>query len=153
MSGELSNSAAPPAPRPPPAPPSRPVAAPAKSRRKFLTLIAVVGGILSLTPYVPFGSFLSSSASGTPTPTTPQTVVLDITPDNGNAGGKKVNVNDTTTFPPNTRWLMTYPSSGDPTRDGQNPDSFVKWELIRLPAELGGTNTKASAFVAFSKVC
>src|SRR5712692_6015228 len=153
MSKELTNSAAPPAPRAPPAPPPRPAAAPAKSRRKFLTLIAVVGGILSLTPYVPFGQFLSSSASGTAALTKPQTVVLDIRSENGNAGGKKVNVNDLATFPPNTRWLITYPSSGDPTRDGQNPDSFVKWELIRLPTELGGTNKSASDFVAFSKVC
>src|SRR5438309_105200 len=104
MSENISNSSAPPAPRAPPAPPSRPATAPAKSRRKFLTLIAVVGGLLSLTPYVPFGSFLSSSASGTAVPTKPQTVVLDIRSENGNAGGKKVNVNDLATFPPNNRW-------------------------------------------------
>src|SRR6267143_1521339 len=153
MSENISNSAPPPAPGAPPPPPSRPATAPAKSRRGFMTLIAVVGGLLSLTPYVPFGSFLSSSASGTLVPTKAQTVVLDIRSENGNAGGKKVNVNDLANFPPNTRWLMTYPSSGDPTRDGQNPDSFVKWELIRLPTELGGTNKSASDFVAFSKVC
>jgi Rieske Fe-S protein len=48
---------------------------------------------------------------------------------------------------------MTYPSSGSPSIDGQNPNTFVKFALIRLPTELGGSNPDASAFVAFSKVC
>src|SRR2546425_6834732 len=97
MSEKLSSSAAPPAPRAPPAPPPRPASAPAKSRRKFLTWIAVVGGILSLTPYVPFGSFLSASVGGTSLATKNQTVVLDNNKsENGNAAGKTVNVNDLT---------------------------------------------------------
>jgi rieske iron-sulfur protein len=145
-------SAAPPAP---PAPPPRPAAAPPKkSRRGFIKLIAVVGGLLALAPWVPFGTFLSSSASGSATATKNQTIVLDAnTLENGKASGKTVNVNDLTTFPPNSTWVMTYPSSGDPSIDGQNPNTFVKFALIRLPKELGGANTDASAFVAFSKVC
>ncbi len=83
-----------------------------------------------------------------------ETIVLDENPlENGKASGKKVNVNDLSTFPPNSTWVMTYPSSGDPSIDGENPNTFVKWALIRLPAELGGSKTEASAFVAFSKVC
>ena len=151
MSEGLTNSSG--APPPPPAP--RPAAAPPKqSRRRFLTLFAVVGGLLALAPWVPFGSFLSSSASGASSATTNQTIVLDEnTLENGKASGKTVNVNDLTTFPPNSTWVMTYPSSGSPSTDGQNPNTFVKFALIRLPTDLGGASKDASAFVAFSKVC
>ena len=64
-----------------------------------------------------------------------------------------MNVNDLSTLPAEQHWVMTYPSSGDPNLDGQNPNTFVKFELIRLPTELGGANKNASDFVAFSKVC
>ena len=153
MSENITNSAAPPAP---PSPPSRPTAAPEKkSRRKFLTLLGVVGGLLALAPWVPFGTYLSASAGGHGSALTKnQTIVLDNNKsENGNVAGKTVNINDVTNFPPNASWVMTYPSSGDATLDGQNPDTFVKFQLIRLPTELGGGNKDASAFVALSKVC
>ncbi len=153
MSEKLTNSTAPPAP---PAPPPRPAASPPKqSRRRFLTLFAVVGGLLTLVPWVPnLGNYLSASVSGASSLSKNATIVLDNnTSENKNAAGKTVNVNDLTTFPPNSHWVMTYPSSGDPNLDGQNPNTFVKFELIRLPSELGGANKDASAFVAFSKVC
>jgi len=82
-----------------------------------------------------------------------QKVTTDISTTNGAASGKPVNVKELTMFPPNSSWLVTYPSSGDLTRDSQNPDTFVKWRLIRLPKELGGEDTAATAFVAFSEVC
>jgi rieske iron-sulfur protein len=125
-----------------------------KSRRRFITLFAVVGGLLALAPWAGFGPYLSSSAAGSTSTSKPQTIVLDEnTEENGKASGKTVNVKDLTTFPPNSTWTMTYPSSGDPSIDGQNPNTFVKFALIRLPKELGGANPDASAFVAFSKVC
>ncbi len=139
---------------PPPAPPPRPTAGARKSRRGFLKVVAVVGGLLTLAPFVPFGTYLSASASGKSVRTTNQTIVLDDNKlENGKAAGKTVNVKDLSTFPPNTTWVMTYPSSGDPAIDGQNPNTFVKFALIRLPKELGGANPDASAFVALSKVC
>jgi rieske iron-sulfur protein len=114
----------------------------------------VVGGLLALAPWVPFGTYLSSSAGGSQTATKAQTIILDQNPlENGKASGKTVNVNDLNTFPPNSTWVMTYPSSGDPSIDGQNPNTFVKFALIRLPKELGGDKKTASDFVAFSKVC
>ena len=64
-----------------------------------------------------------------------------------------MNVNNLTTFPPNDHWIFTYPSSGDLAVDSENPDTFVKYELIRLPIELGGSSKNATDFVAFSKVC
>ena len=129
-------------PPPPPTAPSRPAQGPAKkSRRKFLTLFAVVGGLLALAPWVPFGNFLSSSAAGEAAAPSTQTIVLDQnTEENGSASGKMVNVKDLTAFPPNSTWVMTYPSSGNPSTDGQNPNTFVKFALIRLPTELGGGN-------------
>lgn len=127
---------------------------PGRGRRGFLKLAAVVGGVLALAPWVPFGHYLSASASGSTTVSKNETIVLDNNKEeNGAASGKTVNVNDLETFPPNKSWVMTYPSSGNPTTDGQNPNTFVKFGLIRLPVELGGANKDASAFVAFSKVC
>jgi rieske iron-sulfur protein len=138
------------APRPPAAPP-----VPAKQgRRKFLTLITIVGGLLALAPYVPFGRFLSASIQGSTNITKAQRIVLDNNATvNGKAAGKPVAVGDLANFPPNSGWVMTYPSSGDPTIDAQNPNTFVKFQLIRLPTELEGDKPVAASFVAFSKVC
>lgn len=82
-----------------------------------------------------------------------QKVVIDDLPQYGAAAGVQVNVNDLTTFPPNDHWVFTYPTSGDLSIDSENPDTFVKFELIRLPIELGGSSKQATDFVAFSKVC
>ncbi len=114
----------------------------------------VIGAILSIVPFVPWGEFLSSStATGTGKRTLLQKVVIDSLTKYGPAAGQVVNVNDLQTFPSNSHWVITYPTSGDKTLDAQNPDTFVKYELIRLPAELGGEGKKATDFVAFSKVC
>ena len=160
--------APPPQPRPaaggsvPPRPPSSAPAPPAKpprssTRRAFIKALAAVGAIFAIVPFVPWGSYLLSSVSSSGGYKR-QKVVLDLnTPTNRNANGavagKTVNVKDLTSFPPNSSWLITYPSSGDITIDSQNPDTFQKFGLIRLPAELGGSNPSAAAFVAYSKVC
>ncbi|MDG6902409.1 MAG: Rieske 2Fe-2S domain-containing protein [Nitrososphaerota archaeon] len=147
-----------PAPRPAaPTPPPRPSVPKNEGRRTFAKAIVALGAVLSLVPFVPWGTYLSSSVSSTGAYKR-QKVVLDLnTKANGNtngpAAGKTVNVNDLTTFPPNSTFLLTYPTSGDTTVDSQNPDTFVKFGLIRLPAEMGGSGKSASAFVAFSKVC
>jgi Rieske Fe-S protein len=119
----------------------------------FIKLIAVVGAFLALVPFVPWGNYLLGSVSNTGAYKR-QLVVLDINAHaNGAVAGKTVNVKDLNSFPPNGSWLITYPTSGDLTSDSENPDTFQKFQLIRLPAELGGSTTNASAFVAFSKVC
>lgn len=137
-------------PRPASLPPQAPPAAP--GRRRFVKALFVVGAALSIAPFVPWGQYLSSSVSAKVEPTL-QKVVADINATNGQASGKPINTQDLETFPPNTAWLVTYPSSGNLTLDSQNPDTFVKWRIIRLPADVGGTNTDATAFVAFSEVC
>jgi Rieske Fe-S protein len=144
----------------PPAPAASPQPAPQPKpagRRTFLKIIAVAGAVLSLIPFVPWGNFLLSSVSSTGTYQR-QKAVLDLNTAtnrnaNGGVSGKTVNVNDLTSFPVNGAWLITYPTSGDLTVDSENPDSFQKYQLIRLPDQLGGSNKSAAAFVAFSKVC
>ena len=142
--------------QPPTASPSRPPGqAPPKSvaRRNFVKVVVTIGAILSLAPYVPWGEFLSSSVSGTGRYEKQKVVPDNDASVNGAAAGRAVNVKDLSTFPPNAKWKITYPSSGNPTVDANNPDTFVKWELIRLPVEIGGDKTDAAAFVALSKVC
>ena len=155
-----------PSPRPPTAqPPARPPqaappAAPARGaqpksvgRRTFVKALFTVGAVLSIVPFVPWGSFLSSSISGTGIDKR-QKLVVDNDPDFGAAAGKTVNVNDLENFPPNTGWLITYPSLGDLSIDTNNKDTFVKYQLIRLPSgELGGEKKEAASFVAFSEIC
>jgi len=103
---------------------------------------------------VPWESYLSSSVeAGNAVTDLLSKVRVDQNSNYGAASGQLVNVNDLTTFPPNDHWIITFPSSGDPTIDSQNPDTFVKYELIRLPIELGGNGKLATDFVAFSKVC
>jgi len=146
--------AAPPRPSAPPAaaaPPSQPTKT---GRRWFLKLLVGLSAILAIVPFAPWGSYLLSSVSSNGAYKR-QAAVLDMnTPTNNNANGAaaglQVNVNDLTSFPPNTSWLLTYPSSGDLTQDSQNPDTFQKFGLIRLP---NGTSKSAADFVAFSKVC
>lgn len=83
-----------------------------------------------------------------------QKVVVDQNVKNGSASGKPALVSDQGTFKPDSSWIITYPSSGDPAVDGASIDTLTKWQLIRLPAgQLGGDKNDASAFVAFSKVC
>ena len=154
----------PPVPRPAPlAAPPRPAAPPPASkprlegssgRRNLLKVLFTVGAILSVAPFVPWGRFLSSGITlGSGKKYYLQKAVVDNDEKYGSAAGQAVDVNDLSTFPPNGHWVITYPSSGDLTLDAENPDTFQKYELIRLPSELGGASKKATDFVAFSKVC
>jgi rieske iron-sulfur protein len=108
--------------------------------------------VLAVVPFVPWGNFLLSSVTSSGAYKRLQAQTDNITA-NGLGAGKVINVNDLTTFPPNSSWLVTYPSSGDNSLDSQNPDTFLKFQIIRLPTELGGSNKSATAFVAYSKVC
>jgi len=141
------------APPRPTVPAQAPPAAPAKpqpsGRRTFLKALAAISAVLAIVPFIPWGDFLLSSVTSSGT-YKKQQVVPDNIPANGSGAGKSVNVNDLTTFPPNSSWLITYPSSGDLSIDSQNPDTFLKFQLIRLPK---GTSKSAADFVAFSKVC
>ncbi|TLY05830.1 MAG: Rieske 2Fe-2S domain-containing protein [Thaumarchaeota archaeon] len=134
---------------PPPPPTPQKITA---GRRRFVRFLVGVGALLSLAPYVPWGTFLSKSVSAGKGYVRQQ-ITVDNLSEYHAAAGRKVNVNDLTTFPPNSHWVITYPTSDDLALDTQNKDTFVKFELIRLPTELGGDAKDATAFVAFSKVC
>ncbi len=125
--------------------------------------LVMVSAIVAMIPFVPWGSFLSSTVTaGAQLPTLIQAVVIDDNPTEygSAAAGQAVNVNNLTDFPTpdaslgdvpgNGHWVFTYPTSGSLSLDTENPNTFQKFELIRLP---NGTNKQASDFVAFSKVC
>ena len=155
----IQGSAAPPRPAPAPkplvtAPPPTLQKPKSAGRRTFIKALVAVSAVLAAVPFVPWGSYLLSSVS-TSGAYKRQKAVLDLNTAtnknaNGAVAGKTVNVNDVTSFPPNGSWLVTYPSSGDLTIDSQNPDTFQKYALIRLPK---GDTKSAADFVAFSKVC
>ena len=149
-----------PPPRPvvpprPPAPPAAPSQPPRGSgRRGFIKALLGVSAVLAIIPFVPWESFLLSSVSSTGAYKRQRVTLDQNTPTNhsanGAVAGRPVNVNDLASFPANGSWLLTYPSSGDITIDSNNPDTFQKFGLIRLPK---GTSKSAADFVAFSKVC
>lgn len=106
------------------------------SRRDFLKLLGAAGTAIAFTPFIPWGKFMPN----------PEKVMLEkakvILPD-----GTHANVN---TFLVNHAEVITYPKTGDRVLD---EEAFRKWNLIRLPEELGGGVNDVSAFRAYSIVC
>ena len=120
------------------------------TRRRFIKAILTVAALATLGGYA-LSRYISTRGAGPSLAR--QLVMVDDSSPYGTAAGRKVNVSDLTTFPPNSHWVITYPSSGDSKVDAQAVDTFRKFELIRLPVELGGDKPAASSFVAFSKIC
>ena len=118
------------------------------TRRRFIKAILIVAPLALAT----LGGYVLSRYIAGPS-LARQLLMVDDSSFYGTAAGRKVNVSDLATFPPNSHWVITYPSSGDSKADAQVTDTFRKFELIRLPVELGGDKPAASSFVAFSKVC
>ncbi len=104
-----------------------------------MKLIGAAGTGLAFAPFVPFGNFMPNpnQASLERVP-----VMLD-----GDGNPTQANVN---TFPVNHSEVITYPATGDPALDAE---AFRKWQLIRLPVEMGGERNDVSAFRAFSMIC
>ena len=106
------------------------------SRRDFLRLLAVGGVAMAFAPLIPFGNYMPN-------------------PKNDNLGREKVILPDGThanlnSYPVNHAEVLTFPRTGDATLDAE---AFRKWQLIRLPAELGGEANSVSAFRVFSNIC
>jgi Rieske Fe-S protein len=108
----------------------------ALTRRDFLKLISSAGVALVFTPFVNWGKFMPNPNNAVPGRA--QVILSD---------GTVANVN---TFPVNHQEIITYPSTGDPVID---QEAFKKWNLIRLPAELGGDVNDVSAFRVYSAIC
>ena len=106
------------------------------SRRDFLKLMGAAGTALAFAPFVPWGNFLPN----------PSTTLLEkvkvILPD-----GTQASVN---TFPINHAEIITYPEGTD---EVLNEEAFRKWQIIRLPEELGGSKKDVSAFRVYSMIC
>ncbi len=106
------------------------------SRRDFLRLMAAGGVAIAFAPMIPFGNYMPN-------------------PKNENLGREKVILPDGThaninSFPVNHAEVITYPRTGDPAFDAE---AFRKWQLIRLPTELGGEKLSTSAFRVYSNIC
>lgn len=106
------------------------------SRRDFLKLMGAAGTGLAFAPFVPWGQFLPNPSSASL-----ERVPAEL-PD-----GSQANVR---TFPVNHSEVITYPRTGDRVLD---EEAFRKWQLIRLPEELGGAAESPESFRVFSMVC
>ena len=106
------------------------------SRRDFLKLMGAAGTALAFAPFIPWGNFMPN----------PSSVSLEkvklILPD-----GTQASVN---TFPINHAEIITYPKTKD---EVLNEEAFRKWQIIRLPEELGGAKKDTSAFRVYSMIC
>ena len=106
-------------------------------RRNFLKFMGAVGGILGITPFIPFGAFFTASAT-----TGKQEAQKILLPDGSFANVK--------TFPPDSAVIFPYPRTGDERFDSE---PFRRFMLIRLAPQEGGGQNDASAFRAYSMVC
>jgi Rieske Fe-S protein len=108
----------------------------ALARRDFLKLLAAGGLALAFTPFIEWGKFMPNPDTAAPKK---QQVILH--------DGTMANVNS---FPVNHQEIITYPSTGDPVLD---QEAFRKWNLIRLPVDLGGGVNDVTAFRIYSAIC
>ena len=108
-----------------------------KDRRNFLKTLAVIGGILGLTPFIPYGSFFTSTLGGT------KPVRQRIMKDDG----RFANVDN---IEPDSSVVFAFPRTGDSELDAE---PFRRYQLIRLSEQLGGINNDVSAFKVYSMVC
>jgi ubiquinol-cytochrome c reductase iron-sulfur subunit len=98
--------------------------------------MAAAGTVMTFTPFVDWGKFLPNPAGSVSEKAKAQFV-----------DGTVVNVNR---FQVNHSDVIIYPRSEDETL---NKEAFRTWQIIRLPAELGGEANDASAFRVYSMVC
>ncbi|AFU58388.1 putative Rieske [2Fe-2S] domain protein [Candidatus Nitrososphaera gargensis Ga9.2] len=91
---------------------------------------------MTFAPFVDWGKFLPNPATQAA-----QKVKIEL------EDGSIANVN---TFEVNSSQVVIYPKTDD---EVLNQEAFRTWQLIRLPAELGGNRNDASAFRLYSMVC
>src|SRR6267143_1031185 len=80
------------------------------TRRRFIKAILIAAALVTFGGYV-LSRYISTQGAGPLL--TRQLVMVDDSSFYGTAAGRKVNVGDLATFPPNSHWVITYPSSGD----------------------------------------
>jgi ubiquinol-cytochrome c reductase iron-sulfur subunit len=106
------------------------------SRRDFLKLMGAAGVVLTFAPFVDWGKFFPN-----PRPETASKTKVQL------QTGEPANVN---TFPIDSSAIVIYPMTNDAVL---NKEAFRTWQLIRLPAKLGGDRNDAEAFRMYSSVC
>jgi ubiquinol-cytochrome c reductase iron-sulfur subunit len=106
------------------------------SRRDFLKLAIASGTIAAFTPFIDWGRFM-------PNPTTTASQQAKVVLPTGRQANAR-------TFPIDHAEVVIYPTTGDEVLD---KEPFRTWQLIRLPAELGGARDDVSAFRLYSSVC
>jgi rieske iron-sulfur protein len=108
----------------------------ALTRHDFLKLLAAGGVALTFTPFIPWGQFIPNPDNTVPAK---QQVVL--------SDGTNANTN---TFPINHSEIVIYPTTTDAVL---NQEPFRQWQLIKLPAELGGSANDVTAFRMYNMIC
>lgn len=135
--------AAQPSPKPPPAvqprapltkPPPKP---PAPARRNFLKIMTVVGGILGITPFIPYGAFFTGGSGA------------------GSLERQRIQKSDAVfanvnNMVPDSAEIFVYPRTNDPKLDAE---PFRRYQLIRLAGAHGGDSDEVSSFRAYSMIC
>jgi ubiquinol-cytochrome c reductase iron-sulfur subunit len=102
-----------------------------------MKLMVASGIVMTFAPFVEWGRYLPNPAgSGTVEKTK---IILK--------NGEPANVHS---FPVDHAEVVVYPRTDDPVL---NKEAFRTWQLIRLPAELGGAAGDVSAFRLYSMVC
>jgi rieske iron-sulfur protein len=94
------------------------------------------GIVMAFAPFVDWSTFLANAQTNVA-----RRAKAEL-PD-----GSQANIN---TFPINHSEVVIYPKTDDTLL---NKDAFRTWQLIRLPAELGGDKNDVSAFRVYSAVC
>ena len=98
--------------------------------------MTAAGTVMAFAPFVNWDKFLANASTNIA-----QRAKAEL-PD-----GSQANIN---TFPINHSEVVIYPKTDDALL---NKDAFRTWQLIRLPAELGGDKNDVSAFRLYSAVC
>ncbi len=106
------------------------------TRRDFLKLLGAGSVALAFAPFVSWGKYMPNPDN---TVLTRSKAIL--------SDGTQANVKY---FPVNHQEIITYPSTGDSVLD---QEAFRKWNLIRLPEDLGGSVNDVSAFRVYSAIC
>jgi rieske iron-sulfur protein len=102
-----------------------------------MKLMAASGIVMTFAPFVEWGKYLPNP-TGSEVEGKTKVILSD---------GEAANI---FSFPIDHAEVVIYPKTDDPV---QNKEAFRTWQLIRLPAEIGGTANNASAFRMYSMVC
>jgi len=106
-------------------------------RRNFLKTMTVIGGILGVTPFIPFTGFFNTS-------------IGSVTPERQKIIKTNGKFAKTDNIEVNSAEIFAFPRTGDEKLDAE---PFRRYQLIRLASEHGGDIDDISSFRVYSMVC